>query len=1740
MRRIILALTALFLVLSFTPSHGMEYESLRRGFERPDHATWGEVPLWWWEGAPMTRAHATWTLEELAAKGVKAVCPIQRSPGRCDPESFAPEWWDMLTHVHQECRRLGMELWVYDQVGYGNYGWLEKAASALSDADAAITSRVQFLSATGVAGKALSLDIPAGRLIAARAYPVEKNMADDVKSMALKEAVPGQRLEWTPPEGKWRVAISVAVPMQSFYLNTKAADTFVDLLYGKIERTLGSDAMGKSFAGVFQDEHPPTPRDIYTAELDRAFKQKTGYDLGRAIPALHFDVGPRTPKYRTDFFDVYLGLVEETYWKRVFDWAEARDILTSHDNWGRNNIHRQSQGYIDYFRSQRWFSAPGYDDAGQRPVTGRNYYDTKIASSIARLYGRPRVWNEAFHSSGWGRTTDQTLSWLSAGMAFGANLYDEHGLYYDTRASTWEHAAPDPHWRQPYWRYYKTLSDWVARTSFLMSQGIHVVDAAVHYPVVSLLAGTPPGEKAPDYNLYMRLSRTIYDAGIDNDIIDDDSILSGEIKDGRLFAGGNGYHTLVFGPEMTIRKAVLEKACDLAESGGTVLLFRNLPTASTEAGREDPELTRLLLKLVGTSKASKIAKHIITKRFKSGGLSAFIPADMARLPGLITNRDFMPAEKRAFVAHRMIGDTHVYLVQNPEEETLLLDARFRVDAIPEVWDGFSGAASPVHSFSREKGTGYTRVKHPLKGNLATFFVFRPGDATEGGEKALAVQPKPITLPEAWQLSVIPTRDNARGEYRWPPTDETIGLEVRSFRYHDASMLEISEKEVCSPDLDDSQWRECLYSTGPYWLFAASLPQDAALPDNLIKSGETIVEGASFNLDAKTFAWQPLSFSRTIGAARPAPWGGHSGYPDGHIDKNFVHLPKGRKLLFTRLRSPKAQRLGLRVELHNKTPRLWVNGVEQPFEDAVGNLPLKAGGNNVLLDLPDGDHGRLFVQAVPPSAASMQEASRGSVAPDLKQASWIWSGDTQSCFVRKTFKLKEMPRQARVIISAFSGYRLFINGKKIAEEIGPWSNWKRPERFSILPHLKTGENVIAIWGQLFAGQNVNKGEGAFKSRGIVAALALRNQDGTEMQLVTDGTWRGSVEDAEGWETVAFDASAWRPAQVCGKMGDAPWGMTAVQNIGSVTEPARPLSIHLDSPYLTCFEEARDIVYDVKPKDAPRVGWFRFKAPPGLRSLTVPGNWETQVWVDGKPAEMQGLGSAPETRKNITALIKSPSRHVSQVAIRMEMAPGAYAGAAFEKPIALKLAGSGIIKPGLWRDHAMPTYSGICVYKQKVMLDKADLDGRTFLDLGQVLVAAEVFINGKSAGVRLARPFEFDVSGLIRAGENSVEIHVANTIAPHYTTIPAMNLGPTDSGLLGPVTLTRRLSGKAWKAWRKKEAARLDKKLKTMTPQLDEARKQWEKKAGWKTVPPKETGKTAREHFFATNAETITGIKLALSEGALESIAASMADPGKQQPVRGRYVRIEINDRPEFLALAEVEVLSGKENIARKGTAKQSSTSHGGSAHLAIDGNTDGAFNGGSVTHTNPNPSPWWELDLGGVRQIDRIRIWNRMDTDLYLRLKDCVVSVLDAERQVIWKKKVETPPKPDLTLYLGGRVALDLKRLSEENGTRIFSASMPAGAEGLAFSGAKITLQLKTPVTADKMSLSVTQGGPPICDIPMHIEEILLIPEDQRTNAQRKTMNRFYLSVAPQLDADRERLKNLPLLPLFSLNGEHGF
>jgi len=95
-----------------------------------------------------------------------------------------------------------------------------------------------------------------------------------------------------------------------------------------------------------------------------------------------------------------------------------------------------------------------------------------------------------------------------------------------------------------------------------------------------------------------------------------------------------------------------------------------------------------------------------------------------------------------------------------------------------------------------------------------------------------------------------------------------------------------------------------------------------------------------------------------------------------------------------------------------------------------------------------------------------------------------------------------------------------------------------------------------------------------------------------------------------------------------------------------------------------------------------------------------------------------------------------------------------------------------------------------------------------------------------------------------------------------------------------------------------------------------------------------------------------------------------------------VRI-IQNTTDALSLAEVQAFEfglGGTNwaLASNGsTALQTSECCGGSPSRAIDGNTDGAFNNGSVTHTAGGTiGDYWQVTFAADHSIDTLRLFGR--------------------------------------------------------------------------------------------------------------------------------------------------------------------
>ncbi len=153
-------------------------------------------------------------------------------------------------------------------------------------------------------------------------------------------------------------------------------------------------------------------------------------------------------------------------------------------------------------------------------------------------------------------------------------------------------------------------------------------------------------------------------------------------------------------------------------------------------------------------------------------------------------------------------------------------------------------------------------------------------------------------------------------------------------------------------------------------------------------------------------------------------------------------------------------------------------------------------------------------------------------------------------------------------------------------------------------------------------------------------------------------------------------------------------------------------------------------------------------------------------------------------------------------------------------------------------------------------------------------------------------------------------------------------------------------------------------------------------------------------------------------------------------QGRYVRVQLSGT-NSLSLAEVQVLGIggvviPKNVAAGKSASQSSMLAGyptTGPQGAVDGNTDGNFFGGSVTHTNQESNPWWQVDLDSSTAISAIAIWNRTDC-CSSRLADYWVFVSDTpflptdtpatlqNRPGTWSSHQTSAPQPSAMIAAG--------------------------------------------------------------------------------------------------------------------------
>ena len=947
------------------------------------------VPLWWWDGDRLQIERLRWQLDQVHAKGVDQVCLIYLSPLRSRPPYFTEDWWELYQEVVEHAASLGMKIWLTDGVAWGS----PFINNSVLEEDPGFRGRILQRQEKTARGPALIRhEIPKGyeiaEILGAFAYPVTGDGLDLAGAIDLSGNMEGRRLEWQAPTGTWKIMIFYAQPMgfqgnqrqgngRGYgidFANPEAMQSLIRLTTGEYERRVGPH-IGKTVVGTFQDElvtHHHYGFPPYSERFSAEFLHRKEYDLVPLLGALYHDAGDPTDKIRCDFFDVMVQLFEEAFYKPYFEWHETRNMLIAHDQFGRRDLIAQTWGYGDYFRTQRWFQVPGYDDWNQA-VPGRNWKDAKLASSIAQLYDRPRVWVEALHSSGWGLDLQEQVAAVNENYIYGANLFDMHGLDYATYGSWYSWASPSAHFRMPYWMHYREFADYVARLSFVQSQGDHVADVGIFYPVHTIQANLRADGGATDMaglteSYFWSAGRHLLDEQIDFHFVDDESLQRGVINDGSLEVSNVRFSTLILPPLTTIDRQTLSRLGEFVRKGGLLISLARLPGASVQAGRGDQEVAKDLESIFGDSHPGER----LLKRHSLGGMAVFLPEGVRELGAIIKeNRtlDFETGAETLMVQHRRTEEMDLYMLYNRSAEAVGARIKLRSTGSPHRFDPATGAHQPIYEYDRQGlFTGVTLAFEPYQAcviyfdrRLETPSLDRIGVdnvtgvvATEAGleisgwhrssarievqdgretySQTVAVTPS-IQLDDRWELELKPTLDNQWGDFRLPPSLEPLGAEVREFHYR----MESPGQEGISlgwhgTDFDDSGWEKTTYSVGPYWWALGPVPNRGAEAVTIQDYGPELDPdpAARYTILGAEYGWRSQSFSLDFGLEKDPDYWNRLG-PKGSVDPTFLEPGStdhyGLVYLFTHVYSPNSTHALLLSPTSGywESHRIWVNG-----------------------------------------------------------------------------------------------------------------------------------------------------------------------------------------------------------------------------------------------------------------------------------------------------------------------------------------------------------------------------------------------------------------------------------------------------------------------------------------------------------------------------------------------------------------------------------------------------------------------------------------------------------------------------------------------------------------------------------------------------------------------------------------------------------------------------------------------
>lgn len=1307
------------------------FSDWREGFHSPDREFF-PTPIWWWSGEPLSIERLEYQMDRLLEGGVYNAVVLNLAPRGplfgCDADSptfLTESWWALFTKVCGLAKERGMHIWFYDQIGFsganlqgtivtGNpdrAGWALEERTTRYDIVPDDLQEIWFPDhAMPLAAFMREIGNEGSRRKGVRFLPIE----DD--RVAVDSTSPIE------------VTLVYAVRRGFDYFSVEACQELLNTVHIEFEKRLGG-FFRSTIIGSFQDELPQLP--TWSEDFAERFSQHFGYSI---VPNLHYLWRGRSAlatRVRRDYQELRAILSEEAFFRPFYSWHRRNGLVCGFDQQGPardGDPIGATRLYGNYFRTMRWYGAPGSDHHGE----------VKIHSSLAKSYGYKRVWIEAFHSTGWGGTLEETFDWLLPWFRGGANLYSPHAVYYTTKGSTWEWAAPSTCWRQPYWIHYRGFANTIARLSFMLTRGRHHASVAVVYPTVSVQGGwtfkgvTPDARRA--HAAYKKVVGTMFWgrwapglldlAGVDFDVVDE-ALLTGQAQQyEELKVDDFKYRTIILPGLSWIGTPLAAYLEFFVSSGGTLIAYEAIPSIVDDGYSGIVALRKRFVKLFTTDSARVVgdddsfsASVAEIEQEVSATVPVHLRCDGVRrllfVPGTYPCATTQSADKPWYEAQYRFDPSRYARVVEVTIRSPVYD--------PVIWDLFAGDTYRLDSVIHDNEK--TILSVPIDSAPATLVTWStvpveipPRKNSRSCNRKETRQRRVIPLEDVWRSQLIQTLDNRYGDFFSPPT---LGP-PRPATW---------EVEYCLIRKGTSRrWKTAHATFGAFGKYRKIGLQ-------------------------KTSEWKDACYSLSKGIYKDPTHKGTLG-PKGRIPIEFLDFGRvviGEKIEYRTVVDIEQPLLGFIGIGSSSEKSVMVShshiGTDDSRYYSIFPCDLEAGSHSLDIDFIAHQEGGLrafFILFAKDAVVDL---------PEWLQIHPAEADRTVQIF-QIEYDLPFDPVRAVVQVVADTQVEMEINGQIVGRQGGfdPYDN-----RRTAFPYrtdaLREGKNTLTIRCNL-------EEEGG----GLLIDGEIIDPMGRSLPIRSNQQW-----------TTFFVGEQPRSAEIL-----IDWKMPRTsEDLTSwlYRPPPHPL------PEVVCDSEAAGVLgiehrYPDEYSPDEKL-WFRWTFPPGAQSVYIDVHGEPTLWYGDLLIEIHdGVARLPKGQNPATEGLLSVTPD-----------PGFRGGAIFRRPIEYDV-GIGTIHLGDWQLQGLEAYSGGVGYSNTFLLPPSIHGEIVELDLGHVRGTAEVRINGSYGGERFLTPFLFDITHLVYEGENWIEIHVYNTLAPYYNAVSPSSYvyhGQLESGLFGPVVV-----------------------------------------------------------------------------------------------------------------------------------------------------------------------------------------------------------------------------------------------------------------------------------------------------------------------------------------------------------------